>query len=245
MGLLITFILGAFVLIGALIAGVAKNGDRIRELSIAVALGAMAMLLIDDLVPEMVEGVESIGIWPTIIGVAVGVVVLIVLDRFLPEAHHEHGHVGHQGSALHISVATTIALVIHNVIEGMSVYSMSLESATTAILLGLGIGVHNVPLGMIVYAGVRDGSRKSKIVMLALAALSTFVGGLLMWVMRSAVDERVIAFMICLTVGLLLYIIVFELIPHVVRAQNKRLAIGGVILGLAVVYAGGMLEMLA
>ena len=245
MGLFITFVLGVFVLVGALIAGVAKNGDRIRELSIAVALGAMVMLLANDLLPEMAEGVETIGVPLTIVGIAVGVVVLIVLDRFLPEAHHEHGHVGHQGSVLHISVATTIALVIHNVIEGMSVYSLSLESVTTALLLGLGIGVHNVPLGMIVYAGVRDGSRKSKVVMLALASLSTFLGGLLMWAMRSAVDERVISFMVCLTIGLLLYIVIFELIPHVIHAQNKRLAIGGVILGLAVVYAGGLFEMLA
>ena len=59
MGLLITLILGVFVLAGAAIAGFTKNAEWIRELSIAVALGAMVMLLVNDLVPEAIEGREN------------------------------------------------------------------------------------------------------------------------------------------------------------------------------------------
>ena len=53
MGLLITFVLGIFVLIGAAIAGFAKNEHRVSELSVAVALGAIVMLLALDVVPEV------------------------------------------------------------------------------------------------------------------------------------------------------------------------------------------------
>lgn len=244
-GLLVTFALGVFVLLGAFIAGFAKNVDRIREASIAVALGAMVMLLIDDLIPEVIEEFDELG-WPLlIVGIAAGVLVLVLLDRFLPESHHEQGHVEHKGSAFHISIATTIALAVHNIVEGMSVYSVSTQSTTLAMMLALGIGVHNIPMGMIVYSGIRDRSRRSKIIMMTIATLSTFVGGLVMFGMQSAVDERLMLFMVCVTIGLLLYIIAFELIPLVIHAQNKKVIIFGIIIGLALVAAGGALELLA
>ncbi|MDD6635936.1 MAG: hypothetical protein PUE62_01725, partial [Coriobacteriaceae bacterium] len=61
MGLLVTFLLGAFVLLGALLAGLAKNGARISDISIAVALGAMVTLLAEDLVPEALEIAQESG----------------------------------------------------------------------------------------------------------------------------------------------------------------------------------------
>lgn len=59
MGLLITFVLGIFVLIGAAIAGFAKNEHRVSELSVAVALGAIVMLLALDLVPAGIRGYRA------------------------------------------------------------------------------------------------------------------------------------------------------------------------------------------
>ena len=139
MGLLITFVLGIFVLIGAAIAGFAKNEHRVSELSVAVALGAIVMLLALDLVPEVFEGIEHIGWLLTVVAVVLGFAALAALDRFLPDADHgkhgAHGHVedddahdlahapvvsGHpHGSALHVSVAVVIALTVHNIIEGV------------------------------------------------------------------------------------------------------------------------------
>lgn len=76
MGLLITFVLGIFVLLGAAIAGFAKNEHRVSELSVAVALGAIVMLLVLDLLPETFEGVEHIGWVLTLVAVIVGFAVL-------------------------------------------------------------------------------------------------------------------------------------------------------------------------
>ncbi|ACV22949.1 Zinc transporter ZupT [Slackia heliotrinireducens] len=242
MGLVVTFILGAFVLAGAAIGAFAKNEELIREVSIAVALGAMAMLLIEDLVPEVVEEASVLGYPLIVVGISLGVAVLVVLDRFLPDHHHEADH---NDSALHIGLATAIALIIHNIVEGMGVYSVSIESATLSVLLGIGIGIHNIPMGMIVSAGIRDQSTPQKIAVLAAASLSTFVGGLVMFTLSSAIDERIVLFMICLTIGMLGYIILFELVPHVVCSKNKPMALLCIVIGLAAVAASGLLEGLA
>ena len=245
MGLLITFVLGVFVLLGAAIAGFAKDEQRIRELSIAVALGAILVLLALDLIPEAIEGAEEIG-WPTtILAVAIGFIALVILDRFLPESPSAH-HDSHANStALHISIATTIALSIHNIIEGMSVYGVATESVTTALMLAFGIGIHNLPMGMIVYSGVRNQPLLRKVIVLGTAALSTFIGGLIMFALGKAVDEHVVAFMIALTIGLLLYIALAELLPHVLKTSNRPRALIGFVAGAAIVFIGVTLAGLA
>ncbi len=245
MGLLITFTLGIFVLAGAAIAGVAKDEQRIREISVAVALGAIVALLIFDLLPEALEGTEEIG-WPlTLIAIALGFLALVILDRFLPESPAVHNHSHADSTALHISIATTIALSIHNIIEGMSVYGVASQSVSTALLLAFGIGIHNLPMGMIVYAGVRGQSLAKRILVLGVAVLSTFIGGLIMFALGEAVDEHVVAFMIAVTIGLLLYIVLAELLPHVLKTSNRPRAIAGALIGAAVVFLGISLAGLA
>lgn len=240
MGLIVTFLLGAFVLLGALIAGLAKNSERIGDISIAIALGAMVMLLVQDLFPEALEIAHHDG-WPfVIITVLVGIVVLIVLDKFLPESHHGKERAAHGDSALHISIAATIALVVHNLVEGMSVYNLAGESFSTAIVLAIGIGLHNIPMGMIVYAGVRDASVSRKLIVLSCAVLSTFVGGLVMFVLGDAVNAMVVHAMICMTIGLLLFIVCAELVPHVAHSHHKGLAFTFILVGILAVLASGM-----
>ncbi len=245
MGLLITFILGIFVLAGAAVAGFTKNEQFIRELSIAVALGAIIVLLACDLAPEALEGTEEIG-WPiTLLAIALGFAVLVVLDRFLPESHVAHSHSHADSAAFHISIATTIALTIHNIIEGMSVYGVATQSVSTALMLAFGIGIHNLPMGMIVYSGVRGHSLGKRVGVLGAASLSTFIGGLIMFALGEKVDENIVAFMLALTIGLLLYIVLVELLPHAIKAENKKLTIVGVLTGAAIVIIGISLAGLA
>lgn len=247
MGLLITLGLGVFVLIGAAVAGLAKNEQRICMLSIAVAFGAIVALLVLDLIPHTLEGLEHLG-WPaTIIAMVLGFVALVLLDRFLPDspASNNETHAHAHGSTLHISIAVVIALTVHNIIEGMSVYSVTLQSVSAALLLAFGIGIHNMPMGMIVYSGVRGESLPRRAGILSVAALSTFIGGLIMLALGTGADDRTVHFMIALTVGLLLYIVICELAPHVLKSKNWALTIGGIIIGAAIVCLGVYLAHMA
>lgn len=137
-----------------------------------------------------------------------------------------------------MSVAVVIALTVHNIIEGMSVYGVATQSVTAAFLLAFGIGIHNMPMGMIIYSGVRDQSLGRRVVILAIAALSTFLGGLVMFMLGTAVDDHIVHFMIALTVGLLLYIVICELVPHAIRTDNAKLTIAGLLVGAGVVLLG-------
>lgn len=242
-GLLFTLGLGIFILIGALLVFVMKNNTKLVEFSIGMALGVMSLLLLFELIPESLEMLQDSlnGNKPYIvimISVVLGIVVLKLLDLFIPD-HEHHEHNNHEAKEVrenlfHIGFVSSIAIIIHNIIEGMAVYGTVSSSLSMGLLMCLGVGLHNIPLGMAITSTVYQTSQDKKKTwsLLIAIALSTFVGGLLMFFLRTELlNDLVIGVLLSITSGMLVYIILFELLPHMMEAKNKRNAFLGIGLG--------------
>ena len=244
MGILITFFLGIFIVIGALIAKAARNEHIIEELSISVAFGTMAALAVTELFPEAFESIGSDNLVLMFIAVLAGIAILKILDRFIPDHDNAHGfeHDCTPENVMHIGIISSVAVVLHNIIEGMAVYSMSYDSLKTAAFLSLGVGLHNIPMGMVIYSTLKKVKKSLKILLLSAVALSTLAGGILMKLLWSFISEYVIGLLISLTLGMIIYILIFELAPHMMHSKNKKLSLLGIIIGVAVIAAGGFLE---
>lgn len=248
MGLLITFVLGIFILIGALVIKLTKNKKIVEQLSISIALGTMMSLSVLELIPEVYETfkvdnlVQTIGV--IVILIIIGILILKILDRFIPEHDHEHGlsHECTEENLAHIGIVSSVAIILHNVIEGMAVYSMTIESVKLGFLVALGVGLHNIPMGMIISSTLENENKKKKIVILLLVTLSTFFGGILMMLVSNILSELLIGSLICITLGMLIYIMLFELIPHLLHSKNKLLSIIGILIGIAIMIITGLIE---
>ena len=243
MGLLITFVLGLFILIGVFLVKISKNTKLIENLSISVALGCMISLAVSDLFPEIYETFSN-KIYLIIIFVVIGVLILKLLDIFIPEHDHEHGlsHECTEENLLHIGIVSTIAIVLHNIIEGMAVYSITTESVKVGLLMALGVGLHNSPMGMVIYSTLKKEDKKKRILMILLSTISTFIGGLLMALISSLISDFVIGILLCLTLGMIIYIVFFELLPHVLHSKNKVLSIIGILIGILIIIISSMFE---
>ena len=242
MGLLITFVLGLFILIGVFLVKISKNTKLIENLSISVALGCMISLAVSDLFPEIYETFSN-KIYLIIIFVVIGVLILKLLDIFIPEHDHEHGlsHECTEENLLHIGIVSTIAIVLHNIIEGMAVYSIT-KSVKVGLLMALGVGLHNIPMGMVIYSTLKKEDKKKRILMILLSTISTFIGGLLMALISSLISDFVIGILLCLTLGMIIYIVFFELLPHVLHSKNKILSIIGILIGILIIIISSMFE---
>ena len=51
---------------------------------------------------------------------------------------------------IHIGLVTSVALILHNIIEGMAIYSSVLSDKSLGLAMTIGIGFHNIPLGMVI-----------------------------------------------------------------------------------------------
>jgi len=238
MGLLITLVLGIFIVIGAVITFASKNNNKFINFSISLAFSVMIMLMFVDLIPEVKEiFITEFGIFLGIIlalfGIVLGIIILKVLDIFIPD------HDGVEKKELkHIGLISSIALVIHNIIEGMAVYTSVNNSLESGIILSLGIGLHNIPLGMVItstfYKANNDKNKTWLIV--SLVSLSTFLGGLIMMLLSGAlVNELILGVLLSITMGMLIYITIFELLPKMIEMKNKKISILGIVTGVVLI----------
>lgn len=247
MGLLVTLGLGVFILIGAALVFLLKNSTKLIEFSIGLAFGIMILLLLFDIVPEALEMLGETGNstlpWIIlIVGFVCGFVLLKILDFFIPDhdhhPHHDHDTKEAQENLFHIGLVSSIAVILHNIIEGMAVYGTVTTSLSTGILMCVGIGLHNIPLGMAItstsYQSHKD--KKKTFILVSIIALSTFVGGLFMFVFKAELlNHWVLGSLLSITSGMLLYIILMELLPHMMDAKEKKYAYLGVVVGVLLI----------
>lgn len=126
------------------------------------------------------------------------------------------------GNIIHIGIVSAVAIVIHNVnvIEGMAVYSMVEKSIRIGLLMALGVGLHNIPMGMMICSNPSKREKSRRVKLLALAFLSTFLGGVLMYLLWYFINALVIGILISLILGMIAYIEIFELIPHLIHSKD-------------------------
>lgn len=229
MALMLTFISGLFFLVGIIIYKLTKKKNELTIISMSCAAIVIIGLILFDLIPELLE----LNIWWIFLFVLLGLGILVVVDKFVP--HHEHDHhendealKEHQDHLNHISVITMFALFLHNIVEGMALYSVSCNDLKSGVLMLMGIGLHNLPFGFQIGS---YGNNKKKTILIILLVLSGFMGGLFFSIFGS-LNEVVEGIIIALTLGMLLHLFIFELLKEVLTNIKKKESIYGIIIGI-------------
>lgn len=243
MALTVAFCAGLSILVGVLVTRITKNGSHVEfveHMSVALALGALMALLIFDLIPELRETTESVGVIYVLAGVVLGFGILAGLDRFIPE--HEDTVENHDNeNAAHIGIMASLALILHNIVEGMTVYTLAAADLQQGIVFAVGIGLHNIPMGMLIYTTIKGQKRGYKTTIISTVILSTFVGGLLMDMISEYMTEQLIGGLLCLATGMIVYIAFVELIPHVLRTKPVSLSAVAACAGFVLVFLSCMM----
>lgn len=253
--LLLTLLVGLFIFIGSLCSIYFKNNKKFTDFSICVAFGVIVSLIALEILPESLEILsEQIGvvrgIFSIIILCLIGIIVLKILDLFVPhhehESHHKHKHSNencHNEHLYHIGIISSVAVIIHNLIEGMSLYLVSSSNIVSGLLLCIGIGLHNIPMGLVIATTLSSSNySKKKILNISLlVSISTFIGGFIMFLL-GGVDELVEGVLVGLTLGMLIYISIFELLHQIYHMKNKKIVITGIALGIILLLVSVILE---
>lgn len=244
-GLILTLVVGLSVILGTIIVFKMKNSEKVISLSVSIAFGVMISLIIFDLLPETFElidydfGIKKILI---ILGLSlVGIFILKLFDIFIPNHGHNHKHKHDEEEHLyHIGMVSSVALVLHNIIEGMALYSAAITSASLGWLLALGVGLHNIPLGMVIASAffLTNKSVRKTLIISFFISISTFLGGFIMYILSingNYINDYYLGVLICITLGMIFYIALFELLPKIIEDKNKKLSIIGIIIGAGII----------
>ncbi|MDE5539391.1 MAG: ZIP family metal transporter [Bacilli bacterium] len=238
-GLILALVAGLFFLIGGLISLKVKNKNKLNHFSIALALVVMLGIIIGDLGPEIFELLEDItGLKKFLIivgSVIVGIIVVKVLDLFIPDHHHEHHDneknvQEHESHVHHIGTLTIISLILHNILEGLAICGIASNDFKIGILMSISVALHNVPLGTHIFSSLDLRTNK---LLLGSLTLSSLVGGFI-FLLFGSISNLIIAIVTGITLGMLIYIAVFELLPEMWHNRNNKETIYGIIAGIII-----------
>lgn len=250
--LFLTLALGLFILLGTLIVFITKNNEKFVSFSLALAFGVMTSLSLLELFPESYEHLEeTMKVWTIpilFIFVFLGIVILKLLDHFVPhhaddEGHH-HSKKEHMEHLYHIGIVSSIALVLHNIIEGMAVFGSASASISLGIFVSLGVGLHNIPMGIVIASTFYKSSndKKRTILISFLISISTFLGGLIMFLLKNiAFNEYILGILLSITLGMIIYIALFELLEQMIHTKNKRETVIGILSGILILFISTLL----
>lgn len=231
MGLILTFITGLFFIVGILINKVCNNNKNIEDLSVAMAFVVVLNLLIFDIGPEVISDFSVMSLIFLIIGIG----ILKSLDVLIP--HHEHHHKEthdnikeHTAHLEHISIVTLLALVIHNIIECMALYNVTVNDVKSGVLMCIAIALHNLPLGFQMGSCLRN----KKFLYTMTLTLSGFLGGIMSFLIKD-IPEVFTSYLLSFTLGMLIYLWVFELLKELWESRKNIYSLYGVIIGLILI----------
>ena len=240
--LTLTLLVGLFILGGSIIGIILKKNKKIIDLGVSIAFGVIITLIAVELIPEILESsIDNMGtFWGIVISLVLaflGFVILQQLDMFIPhheEEDHHHKHKCHDEHLKHIGIITSIALILHNIIEGMSLYITTYTDIKMGLLLFIGIGLHNLPMGLVITSSFINEYDKKKILIISLiVSLSTTIGGLFIFI-SGIESELIMGLLLSVTLGMLIYIVFCELLDQVLKIEDKKISIIGVIVGIII-----------
>ena len=232
--LLFTFLSGILITIGFIMAKVSKEKKTFTQLAISMAFGVIIMLSFFEILTEAIEILrEEMGntyfLW-VILFIILGISLLKILDIFIPD--HETSN--ENENLYHIGVVSCIALLLHNILEGMTIYTTTTTDFKMGLLMVIGVGLHNIPMGMVIYSTLSKtkNTRHKKLIYLLLVTFSTLFGGIIMFLASNYITDLFIGILLCITLGMLFYIAIFELLHEILEFKNYRLTLIGILIGI-------------
>ena len=232
---LITTLAGLSTMIGSIIIFYKKKTNNIITASLAFASGVMMCVSITDLVPESINLLnENFYIIPTIlislIFIVIGIILSMTIDKYLPENKNN-------GSLYRVGIISMLAIILHNVPEGIATFMASNTNLSLGISLAIAIALHNIPEGISISVPIyyATNSRLKALGYTFLSGMSELVGAIITYLFLSKLINPIFMGMLfSIIAGIMMHISVYELIPTSLNYNNKKLTIISFILGVGV-----------
>ena len=237
---------GLFFLIGFSLFKLTSHKKQINIISISMAFIVMIGIIFMDLIPEIIDISETIvssKIFKILLIVGfiiLGVIILKFFDFLIPNHHHNHAekeknhqeHIGHQ---YHLGFVISCSLILHNILEGISIYILTLQSVTGGFLLSMAVGLHNLPLSIEIASSLENANKEKTTNILKLSlTFSSFIGALLLLLFKVNISDTILLILLCISLGMILYIALFELLKEIYNYKTRKETLDGLIIGILI-----------
>jgi len=240
----LTILAGLSTGIGSWLIFLTRHTSRsFLSFSLGLAAGVLLFVSFVELFPESQQlfahhARQSSALLLTVLSFLGGLFFMTVVDFLLP---HHHNDAASQmethtiGQLKRIGYMIALAITLHNIPEGIAVFSVSISNYRLALPIILAIIIHNIPLGMSISAPIyhATGKKGNALVVSLLSGLATPFGALLAWLFLLPYWTPILEAVIFGAVaGTMVYVAINELIPSAEQYGKHSLSRAGVLTGM-------------
>jgi len=229
MSFLLTFLASISTLFGSFLIFIKKKTDNIIICSLAFAAGVMITVSITDLIPESYNLLTSIynnfySILLILIFINIGIIISMIIDKYLPN----------NNDLYRVGIVSMIAIILHNVPEGVITFITSSKDITLGITLALAIAAHNIPEGITISLPIyyATGNRKKALFYTFISGISEFFGAIIAFLfLKPIVNNTNLGLLFSIIAGIMIHISFYELLPLSFKYKKNKLSILFLLLG--------------
>ncbi len=253
--LLMTLIAGMSTGIGSFMAFFTKTTNT-KFLAGALGLSAGVMVYVSfvELLPDAFGSMsltagEKLAELYVLLSFFGGMAVIALIDFLVPddENPHELHAINRQGSGTGLrrtGMMLALTIGIHNFPEGIATFVSGLESLDIALPVVVAVAIHNIPEGIAVSVPIyhSTGSRRKALWFSFASGFAEPLGALFaLFFLMPFWTPAVNAVCLAAVSGIMVYISFDELLPSAEEYGHHHFAIGGVIVGMALMGFGLLL----
>ncbi len=225
---LLTFIAGMSTMLGTIFIFIKCSINKLTSYSLSFAAGVMISVSLIDLIPESLKfliknNIKNKAFTILLIGIIIGIIISLFIDKIIPETKKVKNK-----NLYRIGIFSMIAIIMHNIPEGIITYLTSSKDISLGIMLTLAIAIHNLPEGISIavplYSATK--SKKRAIGDTLISALAEPLGALLAFLfLKPVITNKALGIILAITSGIMLHIGVFKLLPTSLKYKEKTKSI--------------------
>ncbi len=207
-----------------------KLEEKITDAGMGFAAGVMTVASFTSL---LIPSIEIGGIIISIIGFVLGVVIVKLLDLLIPHMHITKGYEGGiHPVKLKRAWLIALAMIIHNIPEGMAVGAAATYSLVDGLVLAVAIGLQDVPEGLAVALPIAaaTGNRRRAFAIGSFSGIIETFAAIIPPLLVGLIPVM-LPLMLALAAGAMIYVVVHEITPDIYGHGHDEPATLGFFLG--------------
>jgi len=192
----------------------------------------MITVSIIDLIPESINYLnQTFKIVPTIlissIFIVSGIIISMTIDKYI--------NTKREGEIYKVGIISMIAIILHNIPEGIATYLSSENNFKLGLSLTIAIALHNIPEGISIAVPLyyAKKSRGKALLYTLSSALSEPLGAILAYLFLSKIiNNTIMGLLMAIIAGIMIQISLYELLPTSFKYKNKKQTIIYLIIGI-------------
>lgn len=262
---ILTLFVGLTMGFGSIFSFLIKDENKkFLSLSLSFSAGIMIYISFMEILPEGIHLIEETanGTKGHIIALAAffgGMIFTALLEKWVHSmgGHHhhdmdeEHFHL-EEDDEKHIDrehleklgIMTAVSIGIHNLPEGLAIFTTGLKDITIAIPLAIAVILHNIPLSIAISVPIYYATKSKKKAFLysSLVGLCQPIGAIVGYALFSNFfGDMLFGILFCIISGIMIFVSLDELLPTSQQYEDHHFSVYGTILGMFVMAVSLML----